>query len=151
MAKSDGGLRALIRERLRPMGHWISIETGGTDQGVPDMNVCAEGGVETWIECKFTDGYAVTVRPQQVGWALARTRRGGRVLFAVRRRCAAGPRREAADELWIVRGHLARELSEGGLRWAETIIGRGAVSWSGGPAKWSWPALSAMLVREWRS
>jgi hypothetical protein len=137
---SDGGLRALFRAHLPGAGHWVSIETGATEGGVPDLNVCAPGGLETWIECKWTTGWVCSLRPGQVGWILARVRRGGRVLVATRRQCAGGPRSEAADELWVHAGCYARELKQGGLRAVPPILRSG-----GGPARWDWAAVHHLL------
>jgi len=157
VTKIDGGLRSLFRERI-PDFHWQSIETGGTGRGVPDSNYCC-GGREGWIEYKVTAGWAVTLRPEQIGWLLRRSRAGGRVFVAVRRCCPAGPRRAASDELWLVRGSAAALLRTHGLRvlLAGTPQKAGGPSgvrpadelvgvWRGGPAAWPWPALRAALL-----
>jgi hypothetical protein len=73
----DNGLRGVIRGHLRGMGKWDSIETGSTEQGVPDLHVMIRQGREAWIECKHTDGNAVTFRPGQVGWLFTHWRYGG--------------------------------------------------------------------------
>ena len=153
MAKIDGGLRQIFRKHLRDV-HWCTIESPLTEGGIPDTNFCADG-VEGWIECKKTEGWAVTLRPLQVGWLLRRSRAGGRALVAVRRRCPAGPRSPAADELWLLAGAAARELKAHGLprtdgvRWRSppwppaTHLGR----WAGGPRGWDWPAVRRVLTR----
>jgi len=119
----DGNLRKIFRERL-PQVHWVSIETGGTGRGIPDSNACYNGS-EWWVEFKLTNGWAVNLRPEQIGWLLQRTRAGGRTFIAIRRR---------ADELWLFEGAFARELKDYGLRGAPPPIGR----WSGGPSAWDW-------------
>lgn len=140
---SDGGLRQLFRDRLRAGFHWQSIETVLVSQGVPDMNYCANGGFEGWIECKQTSGWAVTLRPDQIGWLVARTHRGGRCFVAVRRSSADGPRKgPAVDELWLCDGARARELKLGGLKAGIGVLG----CWGGGPSKWDWVAVQKLLI-----
>jgi hypothetical protein len=149
MTKIDGGLRQEFRTRL-PKFDWLSIETGMTEGGVPDSNFCLDGK-DGWIEYKKTDGWAITLEPEQVGWLLRRTRHGGRAFVAVRRRCPAGVRRVAADELYLLWGGLARELRDGGLRAAldpRNPASRGLLGyWSGGPSRWSWPEVATVLTR----
>lgn len=110
----DGGLRALFRKNL-PTAMWQSIETGGTGLGVPDAYYCFPNGVCGWIEFKLTKGYAVGLRPEQVGWAERHSRMGGRTTIAVRRHAEAGKRRAAVDELYLFEGTEARQLKESGL------------------------------------
>lgn len=142
--KPDDGLRPLFRKHL-PQIHWQSIETGGVGAGVPDSNGCWKG-VEFWVEYKWTAGYAVTLAPEQIGWLMARTRAGGRVYIAVRRRHDGGPRRgPPADELWVMPGAMAVEVREKGLRGLRGDP-RVAGPWFGGPARWDWPAVAAYLV-----
>jgi hypothetical protein len=140
----DGGLRQLLRQNI-PRAHWVPIETGGTGRGIPDMNYCLDGA-EGWIEGKQTSGWTVDLRPEQVAWLERRARAGGRVLIAVRRVCAPGPRRVGADELWLLRGSQARMAKTLGLRGAtpegELLLG----VWSGGPARWDWDEVCAHLV-----
>lgn len=136
----DGGLRLLFRQNVR--AHWQSVETGMTGRGIPDSNYCMQtpsGGIEGWVEFKLTSGWSVTLRPEQVGWHLARARAGGRTFIAVRR----NNRPKRIDELWLCRGAFARELKTGGLRGAppEAVLG----AWPGPPARWPWPEVSAAL------
>ena len=135
----DDGLRRLFRQNL-PMVHWISVETGVTDPGVPDLNGCAQG-VEFWLECKATQGWAVTLRPEQIGWLERRARAGGRTFIAVRRHCAAGARRRMADEVWLFWGRDARRLKLLGLK----VLAPLAV-FSAGPANWDWERLGIILL-----
>lgn len=140
----DAGLRSLLHTHLRAGFHWQAVETGLTAAGVPDTNFCS-GGVEGWVECKATREWAVTLIPEQVGWLTTRARRGGRVFIAVRRVASAGPRKgPAADELWLIRGALAREAREGGLRGLPPSALLGV--WPGGPGAWDWPRVSALLL-----
>lgn len=139
MPKIDGGLRGLFEQNMRRV-HWQAIETGLTGKGVPDLNGCLDG-VDFWVELKQTPEWAVTLEPEQVGWILRRCRKGGRVFIAVRRKCAAGPRRPAADELWLMAGAEAREAKDGGLR-AVNPLG----VWTGGPSQWAWDDLLAILT-----
>ncbi len=134
----DGGLRSLFAERIKT-AHWQAIETWSTGQGVPDCNVCL-AGAETWIEFKTTATNALRISKEQVGWIERRLRAGGRVLVIVRWRCAAGPRRQARDELLIFDGGNVRALMLGGI--ASTIA---IVRWDGGPRAWDWNAVTEIL------
>lgn len=138
-ARADGDLRRLFRERL-PHMHWTPIETAATGSGVPDVNCCWRGR-EFWIEFKFTAGWAVVLRPEQVGWLARRARAGGRAFIAVRRRALAGPRRAAADELWLFAGSQAAALKAGGLGSAEPLA-----VWAGGPRSWPWAEIELFLT-----
>jgi hypothetical protein len=140
----DGGLRPEFRSRL-PQFDWNSIETGAVSGGVPDSNYCC-GGVEGWIEFKWTAGWTVPLRPGQVGWICRRVRHGGRVLIGVRQRRSPSPRVEGRDRLWLLQGSAAREFKVRGLEHAnkcpETLLGW----WDGGPSKWDWAAVSDLLL-----
>lgn len=137
--KPDDGLRAIIRRNLNGW-HWCTVETGGTQSGVPDLEGCKEG-IAAWVECKSTSGWAVRMRPFQIGWHLQRARVGGRSFVAIRRRCPAGPRRgRAVDELWLVAGCHAGVLSEKGLR-EVPVLG----IWPDGPESWKWGQVDALL------
>ena len=145
MAKIDGGLRALFRTNLMSFGfHCQSIETGGTGLGVPDLNYCCNGR-EGWAEFKLTKVWAVDLRVEQVGWLLARHRAGGRVFIGVRRKCAAGPRKAAADELWLIGGESAAEVKEFGLAGNGRVCTLGV--WSGGPKRWNWEEIKDILIK----
>lgn len=127
----DGELRKLFRQNL-PHFHWTAIETWPVSHGVPDMNYCAPGGVEGWVEAKKIKGWKIPWKPPylQVAWHDRRARVGGRTFFAVRRDQA----------LYLVRGCNAKILLEQGLRgtpWAG--------SWEGGPAKWNWAEIGLIL------
>lgn len=140
---TDGGLRPIFRQRLTSV-HWQSVETGMTGRGVPDSNGCA-AGVEFWVEFKVTVGWAVTLRPEQVAWLMRRARAGGRVFVAVRRRCAAGPRRgPASDELWLLDGSAADVLKASGLRCPDALV---LGHWYGGPSRWDWPSVLCRLTQ----
>ena len=130
----DDGLRVLFRKNIRQC-HWQSVETGFTSRGVPDSNCCLQGS-ESWIEFKSVRrGWAVKMRPEQVGWLLTRERHGGRTFVAVRRRA------QGADELYLYRGTSARDLKDRGLL-TPPILRCG-----GGPARWDWSAVEQTLVR----
>lgn len=131
MREKDGGLRRLLRENL-PTVHWCTVESGAIAPGTPDVNGCRHGS-EFWIECKQTDGWAVTLRPEQVGWLMRRARAGGRVFVLVRR---------ASSELWLLPGARADLLKAEGLRGSVAPLG----VWRGGPARWSWAEVEAQLV-----
>lgn len=129
----DGDLRKLFKKNLTA-AHWTSVETGTTAQGVPDCEYCFPGGHQGWVECKATRGWAVTMRPEQVGWLLWRSRVGGRSFIAVRQ---LGKGR---DNLWIFHGSRASDLKASGLRGAEELYMAG-----GGPAKWDWEMVQTIL------
>lgn len=139
----DGGLRPLFRRYL-PQFHMQSVETGGTGLGVPDTNYCCNGA-EGWIEYKATDGWEVSLRPEQIGWLTARARHGGRVWIAVRRRHDGGPRRgPPVDELWLFPGALAVAAKLNGLR--GPLVTRASYRWSGGPRAWRWDRVAGYLT-----
>lgn len=140
--KTDGGLRQIWRAKL-PAVAWSSIETGGSEPGVPDMHGLLDG-VAFWIEDKLSHGFAVEVRPAQIGWLSRYTRQGGRAFIAVRRLVAEGPRRGAAvDELWLFDGSLARELNREGLRGPAKLLLA-----EGGPARWDWARIRSVLIKQ---
>jgi hypothetical protein len=144
-SKPDDGLRRIFKAELEVLQfHCQSVETGGTGQGIPDTNYCVEG-VEGWIEFKATDGHAVTLRPEQIGWIERRLRHGGRVWIAVRQRHDGGPRRGAAvDALHLLPGHVARAARLGGLRASEVVANRAGL-WQGGPSRWDWSEVAQIL------
>lgn len=134
MSSDDGGLRTLFHNNLKRGMHWTVMENGVFSPGVPDSNFACRG-VEGWVEHKMTDGWAVTLRPAQVGWLLRRARAGGRVFVAVRR---------AGGELWLCRGSAADKLKASGLRGnPKAVLG----VWSGGPAGWDWEEVRELLLR----
>lgn len=135
----DGGLWPILRDHM-PHVHWQRIESGLTAGGIPDLNGCLRGQ-EAWLELKGTDAWAVAFRPFQISWLERRARAGGRVFLLTRRRCAAGPRRLAADELWVHRAEDARHVEAGGLRKAPPPVMR----LDGGPSQWLWPAVEELV------
>lgn len=146
---SDGDLRPLFRDRLRAGFHWQSIETGLLNAGVPDACFGHESQREGWVEFKQTREYAVTLRPEQVGWLVQRSRHGGRCFVAVRR-WGQGTDGFFEDELWLWDGLYARELKTHGLRWLKkdeesasvALLGR----WTGGPGNWDWGTIEHTLA-----
>lgn len=125
------------------MVQWTSVETGLTQAGVPDSEG-AYRGAQWWIECKATSGWAVGLEVFQIGWHLRRAREGGTSFVAVRRATTAGPRRGAAvDELWLFRGSDVAELKNKGLRGGSQALGK----WSGGPSRWNWGEVLAVLTQ----
>jgi hypothetical protein len=151
----DDGLRPLFRKHLPPPVHWTMVEQRtGMQLGTPDSHVCIkmdEGpGVERWIEMKATKSWDVKMRPGQIGWHLAHHRMGGLSFVAVRRRT------RGVDDLYLFRGFAVRELKAFGLSplrdgWRGAGLPAGALvgHWSGGPARWHWPAVRAALVARW--
>ena len=128
----------MFRQYL-PEVHWLTIETAGTEGGVPDLNGC-HTDTEFWIECKLTAGWTVSLRPQQIGWLMRRTRAGGNTYIAVRRKVNKSARRDAADELWLYSGADATALKMKGLRGAPPLI-----MCAGGPAHWHWAGVRTRL------
>ena len=151
MAVIDGDLRKIFRNKLKKGFHWQSIETGGTGLGIPDSNFCtlpaewdrvAGAGREGWVEFKQTDGWAVTLSTEQVGWHKTRAMYGGVTFIAIRRWHDGGPRKgDAVDELWIYRGMYAGELKDSGLRCGVPCLG----IYEGGPSGWCWRAVGDVL------
>jgi hypothetical protein len=141
----DGNLRVLFREHLRVGFHWQSIETGAIGVGTPDSNFCC-AGVERWVEYKQTEGWACTLRTEQIGWHVRRHMVGGVSFVATRRWHDGGPRRGAAvDELWLHLGRWARELKVGGLRGADPLA-----VYTGGPSQWDWDDIRRRLTDDYR-
>ena len=136
----DGGLRQLFSERF-PYAHWQAVETWSTGQGVPDAEYCFPGGVTGWVEYKMATAMAVAITPQQVAWAERRTRAGGRVTLAVRKKALPGLKRQAVDALYMYAGQDARAVLEKGLR-AHPLA-----KWEGGPAAWDWIGIMSVLTR----
>jgi hypothetical protein len=135
----DGGLRRLFRDAM-PDGDWQPIETGGTVQGVPDSNYCFSGGVEGWVEFKLTHGWAVKIRPMQIGWLERRSLRGGRCCVAVRRHAwSERDGRAVADELYLVPGSRVGDVARDGLR--------GLECYAGGPGEWPWDLVKSFLLK----
>lgn len=131
----DGDLRKLFRKNL-PQVHWVSVESGFTDLGIPDMNGCHEGA-EFWVEAKLARGNVVRIRPGQIAWMSRRHRSGGRTYVAVRQKGT----REAVDRLWLFGGEHAARLNEEGLK---ADIPRDGV-WEGGPSAWPWGIILGVL------
>jgi len=99
-----------------------------TESGIPDLHGLYDG-VDFWIECKQTKGWAVVIRPTQIAWLLRRVRNDGRCFIAVRRK---------GDELWLIEGSSVKGLATRGLP-------RGKL-WMGGPSGWDWPSVLAHLT-----
>lgn len=130
----DGGLRKLFIRHL-PDAQWTSIETGATAQGVPDAEYCFPQGLQGFVEHKRTLGWAVTVRPEQVGWLKRRARMGGRCFIAVRQ---LGTGR---DDLWLIRGEHASLVAKEGL----SSTSFPSVSMGHGPDRWDWDLVRRVL------
>jgi hypothetical protein len=152
LTKIDGGLSDLFRKNL-PGFHFQRIETGGTGRGIPDTNYALTGGITGWIEYKWTDGWAVTLMPEQIGWLMRRARMGCRGWIAVRKQTPEGPRRgRAVDLLYMVPGEWAALAADHGLRRLEAFLrpdgsGMGPWRWGGGPANWDWAAVRGLLIK----
>lgn len=134
----DGGLGGLLRDHL-PHIHWQRVESG-TSRGIPDMNYCVDGA-EGWIELKWTLGWTVDLRPEQVAWLMRRSRSGGRVHILVRQRC----RKMRRDSMWLLDGGHADMAQEQGL--PKHFCGHPHVirAWHSGPRNWNWGELESYL------
>jgi hypothetical protein len=140
---ADNGLRPIMRSHLRAGIWWTTIETGLVTQGVPDANYIAEGGIEGWVECKATKGWAVRFKPLQIGWHERRHRMGGRTWIAIRRQTRGGVRQgDTVDELYLVPGRLAASLAELGLQGCPDVRYMG----DGGPEHWRWADVRRHLL-----
>lgn len=129
----DGGLRQKFREYL-PTFLWLSIESASTEQGIPDMFYCAFGNNTGWIENKRAQANAIKkskTLSMQIAWHERYARNGGKSFIAVRR--------IGREALFIYPGTALRELAVKGL----ALTPRGY--WTGQPAKWNWPEISAIL------
>ena len=129
----DGSLRTEFRKHLRD-AKWTSIETGLTEQGVPDSHYIFAGGIEGWIEHKKTSANALGILPTQVAWLSRHARLGGRCFITVRQM--------KFDELYIFRGSDAAALRENGLC-GTSPLGK----WGGGPSRWDWTSAREILRR----
>jgi hypothetical protein len=99
-------------------------------------------GVEGWLELKACEANAVKVRAEQIGWHSRRARYGGRSWFGIRKQHAGGKRLGVAiDELYMVAGCYAQELSEEGLD-----CGRALFMGGGGPPCWQWRKAHGLLI-----
>lgn len=134
----DGGLRQIFREHLTDFD-WVSIESGITGGGIPDSNYCSFG-IEGWLEFKLATGYAISLRPEQIGWIARRCRYGGRVHVAVRQKANVGPRREARDALFLIPGRDVILAKTNGLKDAPWPV------WHHGPSRWDWQAIAQILT-----
>lgn len=137
--KIDGGLRPLFKKNL-PAFHWTPVESPMTG-GIPDTNGCLEG-VEVWVEFKLTHTRKIDFRPEQPGWIHRRYRAGGRVWIAIRLVHEGGPRLgPPVDDLILIYGGHVLDLAREGVS-DMLISGR----WRGGPRRWDWQAVGALLV-----
>ncbi len=141
-SKPDGGLRAEIRSRVKGP-QWVSIETGLTEQGVPDMN-CAYRGHETWIECKRTKASAIKFQPNQLGWIMTRIRQGGRCLVAVRHLRKTSARLLPADSLYVYDGRVVIQLQQSGLAVQDGLL----MLSHGGPGAWDWERFIFLISQD---
>lgn len=135
----------MFRDKLRVGFHWQSIETGSTGLGIPDSNFCCDG-IEGWVEFKQTEGWAVGLTTEQIGWHMTRARRGGSTFVAVRRKHGGGPRKgPPADQLWLYGGDSASDLGRAGLN--DTSVPWLGM-WDGGPAAWDWDHVRRLLLSQ---
>lgn len=135
--KIDGGLRGIFFERLLSF-QWTAIESWATGSGIPDGEFCSPRGRQAWIEFKRTDAWAIRFKPGQVAWHERRHRMGGRSFIAVRRQNSS--RGVTVDELYLFSGMDARAVFTRGVHQV-----RGLGKWAGGPSKWDWDRIQALL------
>lgn len=152
--RPDDGLRAVIRERMpthrgRPV-QWVTIETGMTQGGVPDMHGTC-GGNMVWVECKATDAWMFRIRDLQIGFARTSQLCGGRLFYAVRR-SPTRRQEQDQDQLWLVSAKHLDHLLRYGLRSAASEdrdthnhMRRAHLLGTGGPASWDWDHFGRLL------
>jgi hypothetical protein len=131
----DGGLRTLFRKHLPHEWDMQAIETGGTGRGIPDLNMCHPDHGEVWVEFKQTSAHATHIRPEQVAWAERRARFGGRVFLVVRRVHSL----TKADQIYIYSAADFRHVAISGTHHPPIYMSEG------GPSRWSWTKISAIL------
>ena len=132
-SKRDGGLRSIFKSHL-PDWFWVPVETWAVSgAGVPDSWYQARGGASGWVEHK-RETYAL--QAAQSGFIDRVTRYGGRAWVAVVS--------TDGDELKMFRGSDAQMLARIGVRGYKTVAPAGA--WRGGPRRWDWGAVRALLV-----
>lgn len=139
----DGGLTKLFVSKLGTFGHFQTVETGGTGQGVPDLNYNI-GGFEGWIEMKTTGTNRIpSLEAHQVAWAERRGRAGGKVFLAVRKKHDGGARLGAPiDHLVLFNAvNSSRIILEHGMNMATPLY----VSPANGPKSWDWDAVRKIL------
>lgn len=135
----DGGLRSLFNEKL-PMVHWVPLESGLTQAGIPDHNG-ALAGVEWWNEYKLTSANKVRIDPLQVAWHERAMRAGRRTFLVVRKKHDGGKRLgPPIDELWTYKGYLIRQVFDRGLGGVKPHCFD-----AGGPSKWHWKDLLEIM------
>lgn len=127
---ADGDLRREFRRHL-PTVDFATVEVSRS-RGIPDANYCVRA-CEGWIEFKAAVGRRVIIRPEQVGWIERRLRAGGTVLIAVRK----------GDRLIVYSGDKVRLLKTSRITDVEHLG-----SWGGGPARWDWDAVLALMAPE---
>jgi hypothetical protein len=132
----DDGLRALFMKNLKHSCQWSPIETGDIIGGVPDATFCFDGGIEGWVEFKATDSWRPVFRPHQVAWIDRRSRLGGRVWVATRRRVKKG------DDLYLTPGYHVKELATQGF--TDNVL-QDSYYLTGGPRKWHWREVRRVL------
>ncbi len=143
MSKADDGLRSLFHQHLRAGFHWVAVETGFTQKGVPDSNACGKGK-EFWVESKSVrSGWRPKIDGFQVSWHEHRLRMGGKTFVAIRRRVD----REGSDDLYLYHGSSIRRLFSEGM--GEVLP---LVHTTGSPGRWDWASVrSALLSTTFRS
>ena len=143
----DGGLRQLFRQNIFN-ADFISIESGFTERGIPDLEYCLKGGTTGWVEMKKTNGDSVNhIKTEQIGWLERRRRYGGRAFMAIRKMVDPGPRRVACDELHLILGEGARFARMTGLGSVPVAMRVG--TWAGGPSRWDWGEVREGLRGDW--
>jgi hypothetical protein len=139
VGKADGGLRALVRAKLAHVGRWSSIETGGTEQGVPDLHLMTRSvgaGRDVWVECKRTEAWAVKFKPAQVGWLYTQWRYGGNALIFTRRM-----RHGKFDSIYVTSAEHVKDLKQHGLRRVPHLL----VAECPDVAQWPWDLIENAL------
>lgn len=144
MAKADGGLRKVFQKYLpKPDWLWTPVETGGTQNGVPDSYYAnRKERFHGWLECKKTDGWAVKFESHQLSWMERHADAGVHVWVAIRG-LGVGSGGGLGDSLWLAPATAADAISLYGLNGVPRDSFYGV--WFGPPKDWDWKAIAHAL------
>lgn len=133
-----------VAKGLAPHVDWQRIESGGTGEGIPDVNYCGRGGVEGWLEGKYQASFPMRhdtpvfgregLSASQIEWLWKRHRLGARVWIL------AGVGREA----YLIEGAHAHTFNQWGRAHIQTQAVAVVESRMSADA---WAAFAAVLLR----
>ena len=114
METLEKNLWGLFKKHLPMACHVQRVETGGTGQGIPDVNLC-HLGEETWVQLKIVKGKKVMLSPQQVVWHHKRCNAAKGSSWILARDKADGVRKGKYDRLYLWKGGEAAEVFDKGV------------------------------------